>query len=360
MMCSGKPKNRWRQVVLLVLLSGGLALLMAGALLRPLWYLPEPAQADQDALLRWLALRDLEQYPREVQVALVNRFQSDVNPRELVQHSGSRRESARRYAPRIQKNAGILKKIWFETRCREYAACEPALRYEFLDEQLNAVFDWSSMLAAANTANSPSAANADAPQASQLLKQIDQWIDQAPPSHQADMRRAVQDATICWLSSADLRATSPQTTRYIAQRLSAQLGQSDFSSREPLPLTDAQHRMLQQNAMVLVEAWIHWQAEQYAELASEQRQAMVDACLDQVHSWRLEKLLAGGSARGSNTIWSQVATHLPEWLQQGQPAERERLQAFLAHLQQRFFWRSLQRLTLPGASKQSAESPEQG
>jgi hypothetical protein len=326
----------------------GAGLLAGGFAVRSLYWLPDPAAASQEELLRWVALRDLAQYPRETQVTLVNRLQEVVQPEEFKQ--GETQKRLQSYAPQIRKNAELLKKVWFETRCRQYATIGDAQRFDFLRQQLDAVFDWATLLDPERGPGQKPVSRHENPQlAWRLIGELETWIDEARGEQKGRMEQAVRDAVVCWLSTTDLAANTFTTRRDIAARLAAEFSAGNgISADDPLPVTGAHQDLLQENAMLLIEAWLHDRAEAYAKLEPSQQEAFVDRCLDDVQHWNVARYLpAGSQEKGAGGVQA-VLRRLPEWIERAESQVRGDLLKFVAHVQQRVVLRAFRQVVPRG------------
>ena len=90
----------------------------------------DPLTASQTQLLRWLALNDVSQQPKAVQLGLVDRLASEI--RAGIDASPPTGEQ-NAYHKQLWQNADFLKHRWFTTRSNQYAELAPAEQSAFLD-----------------------------------------------------------------------------------------------------------------------------------------------------------------------------------------------------------------------------------
>jgi hypothetical protein len=306
------------------------------------WLFPDPQAADRNGLLRWLALRDLSRYSRELQVALVNRLQDSVSPTDLVSSAKSDHGNWDRYGPRIRQNAQVLKKVWFETRCGEYTHCDPAQRVPFLERQVDALLSWSGVLERTDQAGGSAKSGAGSSYAWTFLAELETWLDEAQPALRTNMEAAVRDAIICWLATSDLEKHSMDSRRAIARRLAQELQEGKAADGPQLELSSELQATLRGNALLLMEGWLHEQAQTYSALPGNERTAFVDKCLANVKTWNIERYLTGpaGDASGVSAALSEV----PKWLERAAPEQRKQLGDFTSHAQQRILLHAFQKL----------------
>ena len=117
-------------VVLLILVAGGIA--ATG------WVYslpPDPQTASREAILRWLVLGDVAQQSTAMQVALVDRLES-----ELDQDFGtSATELSHAQLKTLEHNVSTLKRVWFVERARRYSNLESQERPAYMDARVQTV-----------------------------------------------------------------------------------------------------------------------------------------------------------------------------------------------------------------------------
>ena len=107
--------------------------------------------------------------------------------------------------------------------------------------------------------------------------------------------------------------------------------------------------ILRANGLLLLEAWLHSEAEHYAGLPSDERAPYIDTRLDRITDWGLVGFFdrpAGGNAPttapGNGTV--ALMAMVGQWIDRADPEVQPQLRQFVGHVQQRVLWRSLQGL----------------
>ncbi len=315
-------------------------------------YLPDPAHADGPALMRWLVLKEMADEPWRQQVVVVDRLAEALH--EGISSSTDAASLSEPRRERLLRNLELSKRIWFETCVDRYDCCPAAERWDFVDVQVETVLLWANLsvsgTAADQTADTQTGETARPRHAATLrfFNELEGWIAEAKPERAAVMRRAVQAGLTCWLATRDL-AVQPLATRgEIARRIVAQLDSGLQLNQVAGDLNDTRQETLKANGLLLMEVWLHGEAEQYASLPADERTSYVDARLDQIERWGLIEFLStpdgqrvpGDDGAGVVALMTQVNT----WIARAEPDRQPQLRALVGHLQQRILWRSFQSL----------------
>lgn len=317
------------------------------------WYLlaaqlPDPRIANRAGLCRWLVLRDLSAEPRDVQRAIVDRLQTELKSGLAADSGSGLLTPANRR--QLQGNAEFLQQVWFEYRVEQYASCRRDEQMPFLEEQIDTIANWSAIQlpdADSDTAGVSSAGDS----AVQFFGKIEGWIERATGDNQSQMITAVQDGVVCWLATRDL-ADQPSLVRLeLALRIVRELNAGMRLDEILLDLTPPQREKLFANGELLLEAWLHDQAQGFAKLPESERTAYLDARLDEVFKWGVFEVLApakDGADDSAPTITTTRAAGLvqfsklvDEWIERSDPSDRPDLVRLVASLQRQLLWRQL-------------------
>ncbi len=306
---------------------------------KPFWYLPHPTHASRTDLLRWIALRDVGDYPRELQVSLVDGLEAQVDPAALSATAEPNALVAR-FAARIQQNAEVLKRVWFESRCERYADCPSQDRIPYLLERIDVLLGWSEVLDAAR----PPAAQAKS-FLDDFTQEVGTWIAAAPDSTRGRMETAVRDAIVCWLATRDVAEESLASQQSLARILHDHLTSPAASNEPPpLPLNSEQQSRLRANGMLLIKAWLREQAARFDAAEPEGRVELLDQCLESVYTCSAHPYLQAAPGDATATSLPAALAELPAWIESVEPEERPRLASFLQQLQGRVMARFMRGL----------------
>ncbi|MBM3999890.1 MAG: hypothetical protein FJ297_10190 [Planctomycetes bacterium] len=314
------------------------ALVLAGTatlLTRPFWYLPHPDDAGPNDLLRWIALREVDQYPRELQVHLIDRLESEVDPSDVASTSKAS-GLARYFTERIDRNCRLLTRVWFETRCERYAECDHGERVGYLCDQIRFLLDWGDAIGGRRASRSSSAGYLDA-----FIADVERWTEESPEAARDRMRDTVRDAVICWLATHDLDAEPLGTRRTMARAVCDHLGKpQDGLDAPPLELDNDQCARFRSNAITLARTWLEEQAVRFAGAAAPERERVLDECVERLDALRASGYLAltppsSASRASAASIWTEI----PRWIASVDPNDQASLSAFMAQLQARFMTR---------------------
>jgi hypothetical protein len=309
------------------------------------YHLPDPQRADREGLLRWLVFRDLADEPWGRQLVMVDRLTDEM--RAGVDFGGEARSLSESRQERLRRNIEQLKFVWFQSRIDGYAKCRAEQRFPYLQEQLAVVLAWSDVDLqfpdAAITTDSDSQRYAFT---MQFFADIERWTAAAAAERAARMRSAVQDGLLCWLATRSLADEPRGTRRELARRIVEELNAGLTLSRLDDGLSVEQRATLKSNGLLLLEAWLHVEAERFADLPAAHRTAYLDARLDDVADWELVDWFADGSggvpAVNSTAGLVGLMTQVDQWIERAEPEHRPRLRTLVQQLQQRMVWRGLQ------------------
>lgn len=318
-------------LTLLMLLAMGSVALVGGWWL---WSLPVvPATATRSQLLRGLVLQDLRQQPPAVQVAWVDRLQSELTS-DFTLPAGAG-ELSPRYAQQLATNLDLLQEVWFDRRTAEYAALPPPEQPAFLQQQIELIAAWSELAALRGDNQSPEAATTE------LMAKIDGWITAAQGKRQIEMTRAVEDGTVCWLAHCDLSQQPHSVRRQLAARIAKELDRGAKPSVQELTQTPEQKLRLQHNAELLAESYVHLLAAQFNALPSNERPAFIYQQLANIERWQVAKLLDPTAESSSAAQWSLLEKQTPRWIEHAPAEERDHVVAFMQATAQRLLWQQM-------------------
>ena len=300
------------------------------------WRLPDhPDQANREQLFRWLVFREVENEPRSVQVALVNRLEEELRDGLEDQNQVALSET---YQQRLNRNILCLKKAWFDDRVDRYQECPPKQRSDYLSRQIETVQIWSEI-----------DLGGDDPEANrhaftmQFFDDVERWIAEASPPRQAIMTQTVRDGMSCWLATRDLQQEPPATRAEVASLVIAELDAGMKWDAAAFPLTAKQQRTLTENAKLLMESWALEQSEHFATLKVADRSEYLDALFDRVFAWDCWDLLYENTAPASLSEQVQQWTALTDgWIERADPEQQPAVRKFVAAAQRRMMWRQLQ------------------
>lgn len=153
--------------------------------------LPDPNDADERNLARWLVTRDLAAEPPTVRTKLLRRLERELRSGPNLSGLNGQLTAEQREA--LWKNIETLAWDWLREQAATYARLPPGESSAFLDRQLAFVEAWPVRDAA------PSAepgASKDGPLANtaglrQLLKSLEQRIDRTPRPERDQVRKFV-------------------------------------------------------------------------------------------------------------------------------------------------------------------------
>ena len=336
--------RRWLVLGLLLLAAAGLS-----AVWRLYFHLPAPQQATRQQVLRWLVLRDLRLEPPQVQLALMERLQDELQeglPAEAVE---ARVPS--KYEAQLRSNADLLTELWFTTRVRQYHELDRRERVAFLKDQIETLLKWSRMrqqLQQESSGGAASRGTSTAGSTAAFFDEIEGWMAEADAVLRLRMSQAVHDGVIVWLATSELDIYDPATQRTLALRLADALRGGQSGSSDPPSLTAEQRQQFADNARLLVKVWFYAQAEAYALLPHEQRAEFIDARIDEVNDADVLTLLGGSQAADAahtNALSIlQLLDIVGSWIDEAPQEERADLRAFTSHIQQRMVWRRFEQL----------------
>jgi hypothetical protein len=310
--------------------------------------LPHPSVATRDQLFRWLVLRDVAAEPPDVQQALVDRLQEellaglDANSNAEVLNE--------RLRDQLRENVAALKRVWFELRTAQYAACPDEEKFAFLEQQIAVVAAWSTFQLDLRDGELPPGASP----ASQFFDDIERWIHEAQGEQHDQMVRGVQDGLVCWLATRSLEEQPMSMRRDLSMRiareldygldLGSKLGEGESSMSAP------QRRQLAANGLLLMEAWLGLQAQAYAQLEPAARIDFLDARIDAVEQWNVASLMSGEAEADnrppddSTASLAGLSKQVEIWIDRADPHERDAMRTLADDLRARVVWRSLRSL----------------
>jgi hypothetical protein len=340
--------RRRHRGILAVLSVVGLAVIVSLVGWR-LWagYLPDPQQADVGGLMRWLVLAELTDEPWDRQIVFVDRLEQELSKGGHL--TGNAESLSQQSLDRLQRNAQLLKRVWFQSRVDRYASCPEAERFDFLTSQIKTVMVWSQFDIPTNGAvRQVDPIDGQDTATMRFFSDIERWISEADEDHAVRMRQAVRDGLTCWLATSDLAEEPMPTRRELARRIESELENGLQLNQVVGDLDQQRQQTLQANGLLLLEAWLHNGAEQYAALPTDQRTAYVDTQLERVNRWHLIDFLnsqgSDGSPAGSQNGAAALMVVVDGWIERAEPDLQPQLGNLVRHIQQRVLWQSLRGL----------------
>ncbi len=300
-----------------------------------LWSLPvSPATASREQLMRCLVLQDLRQQPRQVQQAWVDRLQRELTADFTPPNSAT--ELSPRYQQQLTSNIQTLQAVWFDYRTEQYATLTPETRTPFMQEQIELIAAWPKLAKL-----DPQGAQSPEATLDELIAKIDRWIVQATGERHAQMIRAVEDGTVCWLATCDLAEHSHGVRRQLAARIAQELDRGAKPRVAELATSTEQQQTLQHNAELLAESYVHLLAGQFQQLPTNQRPAFIDRQLADIERWNLAQLLdpKANSDQAAQLGLLQKQSH--RWIQHSPSDERDQVFNFVQATTQRIVWRQM-------------------
>ncbi|MEE2640009.1 MAG: hypothetical protein VX768_05235 [Planctomycetota bacterium] len=302
--------------------------------------LPHPRDASHNQLLYWVVLRDLNQYDRPIQLALVDRFAG-----EATAIFGKKGQSGASLSPaqneRLLANIEILKRVWFEIRVDEYAGIgDPKVAEVYLKKQLQLVDEFSNLAYDNAAMLYPEKAGQELTTISdELFTDIDRWLSETPGEKEEATLRTVREATVFWLTTEDLGVHVMETRKELVSRVIAEL-EAGMDLQETTSFISAERGdRLKENSLLLMEAWFHLLADEYDRLPADQRNAFVDGKIASVKSWKLLDYLGqdkqATSPLAAVSLWNQT---VGEWVEKADPSMKPKIGKLRAAFQQRIFF----------------------
>ena len=266
---------------------------------------PSVAETETDQLGHWLALVDLDSQTVSIRRALVDRLQDELK-RGWQPLEGQDAETGRaldKYQQQIADNIETLTRDWFYYRCEQYGEVPNAQqRLEFVRPQVDMVLLWADIYSQVqNDGQAASEKNAF-----ELFDKLDGWIEQADQDKQDGLKLGMHHSVLYWLSTNSVESLILETRRELAERIAVALRGGASDNAELLALTTAHQSQLQSNAFSLVEVWLLNRSLEFVKLASAQREPYLDAQLETVKDWELEKILISGSESSSGGSQMQL------------------------------------------------------
>lgn len=299
---------------------------------------PDPQTAQRDQLLRYLVWNDVERESQDMQLALVDRFEREIR---AGLPTGQAAGLSERYARRLAHNVNVLKRQWFRSRVGQYAATSAEEQATLMDRQIELVMAWSRVQASFNDGDTPSGST------TAFFQEIEHWMAEEDDTRLRDqMHAAIRDGILRWLATRDLHDQPQPVRRELAVRIADSLN-NGFDIRTAGQAND-DGDLLRANAELLMEAWMHDRAEQFAQLPPADRTAFVDDQIANVSQWGLlEWMSAGGdsaAASGSMAAMIDLQKRVQKWIDRADGPNQEQLRQLMNAVQARIIARSLQQL----------------
>jgi hypothetical protein len=318
-----KARWAWR----IILLAGLLAI--AGRIGWTIVF-PHPSGASAAALGRWLVMRDLSGVGADTQLALVDRLQDLLGDQDVMDAFP---EPSPDQLERLVTNVDLLSRVWFLARARRYQEIPDNQRMEYLQRQVDAVMVWGEFDNQVHQERRRQAGlepSTDKPL--RLLDSINDWIEAEAETEQAELQQSVYDAVLCWLVTSDVSEYEMRMRRAAADRIASVLDEGAAASADRLELTSTHQEQLEDNAWLLFEAWFRNRAIEFAGLSSDDHVAYIEARLDNVSNWGLERVLVSdgsGAEAGAQSsqarlfqVVGELMAQLPDWVERAPGDER--------------------------------------
>jgi len=145
--------------------------------------LPDPAAADRDGLLRWLALRDLRTETPAIRLTLLQRLQEEF--RGQFDPVAVRTQLDAKYGRRVWDNALVLVETWYAKKLDDYLSAPISQRTVLLDETIAEFQQWRDL--AALEPGRDSAPPGDSALLELFTRQIAGWKDNATPERRREI-----------------------------------------------------------------------------------------------------------------------------------------------------------------------------
>ncbi|MDB4533823.1 hypothetical protein N9242_03055 [Vicingaceae bacterium] len=304
--------------------------------------LPHPDTASKKQLGYWLATRDLEQSPHDIQIGLVNRL---VNEPSLISSNGDDVKVPEKYAHRLKSNIEILKFVWFQDCVKKYHELSHADQWMFLEKQIGVIENWAIITEQYSQVLYPDAPP-DQDYSALLFDEVELWLDKTPRDDHAAAYETVTDAIFCWLGTSSLTEQSMIARSELASRITRELdsGTDIDSSVEFVPRKCVP--MLVANTELLFEAWMHRVVSRFEKLESgPSRNEFADRLVEQVHGWGLLSTLARLDSKTDKTNQGPTVemaaamkkfSHLVQsWADRAEPRTGESMRELLATIKRR-------------------------
>lgn len=334
-----------------VLAALGLSGLAVGAYYW-LQQLPDPSAASRDELFRWLVLRDVAAEPLDVQQALVDRLQAELL--EGPPTAGKATALGGGLRTQLRDNVHTLKRVWFEMRTRQYAACPGEEKFDFLERQIALVAAWSTFESDVDDSDADDSGDGRQPPrasyASEFFDEIEQWIAESRGEQHEQMVCGVQDGLVCWLATRSLREQPMSLRRDLAVRIARELDYGGDPGVGGDAMSEAQRRQLGENGLLLMEAWLGQQALVYAELEPKQRLDFLNERIDAFERWNIASLVAADSSSPGDAppdpaaALVRLSAEIDVWIERADPTERDALRTLADDLRAQIAWRALRKL----------------
>ena len=152
--------------------------------------LPDPEVADNDALMKWLATRELsEETPqiREKLLRRLERFLDEQDPQQPFELREVLDQLDEDQTEQFWSNVYLLAEMWFLEHVERYDQLGDEERPSFLSDMIDRVTVWGVLNWVPATA-APAANTSFAMQAFSIRQQIQPWID----AHEDDEREKIE------------------------------------------------------------------------------------------------------------------------------------------------------------------------
>jgi hypothetical protein len=326
-------------LLLLICLSGAVG---AAAVYVSVIRMPDPESADSRGLMRWLVQRDLSRQPDKVQRTIVDRLlvalpSTDEWTDDVQLNDGQK--------SLLSQNSQLLKHVWFVSRVERFFQLPPEQHDPYLDEQIDTVArlsivsdELTKMVDQQTSQNVPD-------EGMSLMRDMDGWIAEASGSERERMLQAVSSGVVRWLMISDLAQESFALRCELSHRIALHLD-DEKSAANILDGRQSQEKaQLRANAHLLMEAWFHGRAEEFARMKTiEEKDAFVDRQIQRIEEWDIRELMASGDqqAGDSTAMTQQMMEMVKIWIDRAPRDRQPILLQFFLNLQKRYFWRLLQ------------------
>ena len=303
----------------------------AGAIAASGWLFatpPNPATSSREEIFRWLVQGDVAEQSPEMQIALVDRLEQELDLESAVLAD----ELSASQKTNLAHNISTLKHVWFVDRVHRYSVIETEQRTDFMDECLQTVTTWSAAEVALNS-ESTSHSVCD------FYDEIEQWIAlEQDAQQQQNMRDCVNQGIFRWLSTYSLEELPFTARTDLAMRIAAEFEAG--MSADGWELADAVEEQFRTNCELLMEAWIRHQATSYAALAESDRPAYISKQIDSVVQANVLALLSAG--KDEQTALLQLLGLCEKWIGNAPTEEQPQIRQLLTAVQMELIRRKFQ------------------
>jgi len=163
-----------------------------------LTYLPDPLEASDHDLFRWLVMRDVREEAPEAQSKLLCRIEIYLDQnQEAFDASDALAELSEAQHEQFENNCHALLEVWLVEKSDFYFTLAEEDRAAFLDRQTKCIQRWASQgWLGNNTEGQPQSVMAAA---QGLMKRISPWIERQDKTRQNRTRQFLSAMALRWM-----------------------------------------------------------------------------------------------------------------------------------------------------------------